>query len=219
MPLDSLAVTVSLSLSIATQSLSVAPLSSVTHGEFELYRKFELALRQQVVHVDAPVQLAAWNILTNARVLDLLPPLEKCIAKAEGYLEPIEDNVGILEAYLKSWNSGALDRAATRGSVAYTLVLHHLSSFIFNSYSGDTLSLRNKLVKSLLRDCSHKQHHEGMMLNLIRYKKPCTFQMPDQNVGSPIERSSIEKKIEVLREACERNSSLLTEVNKLKSSL
>ncbi|GMY38316.1 transcriptional elongation regulator miniyo [Fagus crenata] len=40
-------------------------------------------------------------------------PLEKCIAKAEGYLEPVEDNVGILEAYLKSWNSGALDRAAT----------------------------------------------------------------------------------------------------------
>uniref|UniRef100_A0A2N9H1S6 Squalene cyclase C-terminal domain-containing protein n=1 Tax=Fagus sylvatica TaxID=28930 RepID=A0A2N9H1S6_FAGSY len=40
-------------------------------------------------------------------------PLEKCIAKAEGYLEPVEDNVGILEAYLKSWNSGALDRATT----------------------------------------------------------------------------------------------------------
>ncbi|GMY32175.1 protein GLUTELIN PRECURSOR ACCUMULATION 3 isoform X4 [Fagus crenata] len=60
---------------------------------------------------------------------------------------------------------------------------------------------------------------KGMMLNLIQYKKPCTFQMPDQNGGSPIERSSIEKRIEVLREACERNSSLLTEVNKLKSSL
>ncbi|GMY19839.1 microtubule-associated protein futsch-like [Fagus crenata] len=76
-----------------------------------------------------------------------------------------DDNVGILEAYLKSWNSGALDRDATRGSVAYTLVLHHLSSFIFNSYSGDKLSLRNKLVKSLLHDCSHKQHHEGILLD------------------------------------------------------
>jgi hypothetical protein len=60
---------------------------------------------------------------------------------------------------------------------------------------------------------------QGMMLNLIRYKKPCTFQMPNQNGGSPIERSSIEKRIEVLRETCERNSSLLTEVNKLMSSL
>jgi hypothetical protein len=58
---------------------------------------------------------------------------------------------------------------------------------------------------------------QGMMLNLIRYKKPCTFQMPDQNGGSPLERSSIEKRIEVLREACEGNSSLLTEVDKLKS--
>ena len=69
---------------------------------------------------------------------------------------------------MKSWNSGALDRDATRGSVAYTLVLHHLSSFIFNSYSGDTLSLRNKLVKSLLRDCSHKQHHEVLIFYICQ---------------------------------------------------
>uniref|UniRef100_A0A2N9FYV6 Uncharacterized protein n=1 Tax=Fagus sylvatica TaxID=28930 RepID=A0A2N9FYV6_FAGSY len=82
-----------------------------------------------------------------------------------------DDNVGILEAYLKSWNSGALDRDATRGSVAYTLVLHHLSSFIFNSYSGDKLSLRNKLVKSLLHDCSHKQHHEMNQHSKVHLEK------------------------------------------------
>lgn len=67
---------------------------------------------------------------------------------------------------MKSWSSGALDRAAARGSVAYTLVIHHLSSFIFHSHAVDKLLLRNKLVKSLLRDCSRKQHHEVHKLSI-----------------------------------------------------
>lgn len=72
----------------------------------------------------------------------------------------VQDNFGILEAYAKSWTSGALDRAASRGSLAYTLVLHHLSAFIFNSCTGDKLLLRNKLSRSLLLDFSLKQQHE-----------------------------------------------------------
>ncbi|KAF3965968.1 hypothetical protein CMV_009890 [Castanea mollissima] len=192
----------------------VEQFSAISYGDLIFARQVAVYLHR---HVEAPVRLAAWNMLSNARVLDLLPPLEKCIAQAKGYLEPVEDNAGILEAYLKSWNSGALDRAATRGSVANTLVLHHLSSFIFNSYTVDKLSLRNKLVKSLLRDYSQKPHHEGMMLNLIQYNKLTTSQMPDQN-GSQLERNSMEKRFEVLTEACEGNSSLLTVVDKLKSS-
>lgn len=66
---------------------------------------------------------------------------------------------------MKSWNSGALDRAAIRGSVAYTLVIHHLCSFIFHTHPVDKLSLRNKLVKSLLRDYSRKHHHEVYKLS------------------------------------------------------
>ena len=72
----------------------------------------------------------------------------------------LQDNEGILEAYVKSWVSGALDRAATRGSITFTLVLHHLSSFIFEDNANDKLPLRNKLAKSLLRDYSRKQRHE-----------------------------------------------------------
>lgn len=72
----------------------------------------------------------------------------------------MQDNEEILEAYVKSWTAGALDRATTRGSMAYTLVLHHLSSFIFLSNAGEKLILRNKLVKSLLRDYSRQQRHE-----------------------------------------------------------
>lgn len=40
--------------------------------------------------VEAPVRLSAWNALSNSRVLELLPPLQKCLGDAEGYLEPVE---------------------------------------------------------------------------------------------------------------------------------
>ncbi|KAK9287736.1 hypothetical protein L1049_016176 [Liquidambar formosana] len=142
--------------------------------------------------------------------------LEKCFAEAEGYLEPVEDDEGILEAYVKSWVSGALDRASTRGSITFTLVLHHLSSFIFHHCTSDKLLLRNKLVESLLRDYSRKQQHEGMMLDFIQYNKPSASQNPEQNEGA-LQTSEIERRFEVLTEACEGNSSLLTEVEKLKS--
>ncbi|KAL5788921.1 hypothetical protein ACOSP7_005870 [Xanthoceras sorbifolium] len=128
------------------------------------------------------------------------------------------DNEEILEAYVKSWTSGALDKAATRGSIVFTLVLHHLSSFVFLLHASDTLALRNKLVKSLLRDYSRQQRHERMMLDLIQYSKPSTCQMPDQYGGSSLQPCNIEKRFEILREACEGNSSLLIEVEKLKSS-
>lgn len=72
----------------------------------------------------------------------------------------MQDNDKILEAYVKSWTSGALDRAVGRGSVAFTLVLHHLASFIFVNPIGDRVTVRNKLVKSLLRDYSGKKQHQ-----------------------------------------------------------
>lgn len=72
----------------------------------------------------------------------------------------MQDDEEILEAYMKSWVTGALDRAATRGAVTFTLALHHLSSFIFQAQSKDKLSLRNRLIKSLLRGHSRKQHHK-----------------------------------------------------------
>ncbi|EXB94572.1 hypothetical protein L484_022889 [Morus notabilis] len=170
---------------------------------------------QSDIH-DTPVRLAAWKALTNARVLELLPPLESCFGEAEGYLQPIEDNAEIIEAYVKSWTSGALDRAASRGSIAYVLVLHHLSHFIFHSSTGDKLLLRNKLVRSLLRDFSLKQHHEAMLLNLIQYEEKASSQTI--NLKDDLQLySNINKRLDVLTEACEQNSSLLNEVKKLKS--
>lgn len=72
----------------------------------------------------------------------------------------MQDHEGILEAYVKSWISGGLDRAAARRSVSFTIALHHLACFIFKTNASDKLILRNKLAKSLLRSCSQKQHHE-----------------------------------------------------------
>ncbi|PON33659.1 hypothetical protein PanWU01x14_350950 [Parasponia andersonii] len=191
----------------------VEQFSAISYGDLIYGRQVAIYLHRCV---EAPVRLAAWNALTNARVLELLPPLESCSGEAEGYLEPKEDNDDILEVYVKSWTSGALDRAASRGTVAYTLVLHHLSYFFFHSSTGDKLLLRNKLVRSLLRDFSLKQQHEVMMLNLIQYAEPATSQLSNMKVGSPLD-SRIENRLEVLTEACERNSSLLNEVKKLKS--
>ncbi|XVE93929.1 hypothetical protein REPUB_Repub01dG0236400 [Reevesia pubescens] len=167
--------------------------------------------------VEAPVRLADWNALSNSRVLELLPPLQKCLGEAEGYLEPVEENEAILEAYAKSWVSGALDKARTRGSIAFTLVLHHLSSFVFISHISDKPLLRNKLVKSLLRDYSRKKQHEGMMLEFIQYTKPSTVPMAKKKEDlSILQRSTLEERLEILKEACEGNPSLLTEVEKLK---
>ncbi|KAE8719145.1 hypothetical protein F3Y22_tig00109972pilonHSYRG00119 [Hibiscus syriacus] len=101
-----------------------------------------------------------------------------------------------------------LHRSTTRGSVAFTLALHHLSSFVFISNKIDKPLLRNKLVKSLLRDYARKKNHEGMMLQFILYMKPSS---------GPMQRSDVEERLERLREACEGNPSLLTEVEKLKS--
>lgn len=184
--------------------------AGVSYGDLLFSRQVSVYLHR---HTEVPVRLAAWNALSNARVLELLPPLLNCLGGSKGYLEPTEDDDSILEAYTKSWTSSALDKAATRGSMAFTLVLHHLSSFVF--YSNNNSLLRNRLVKSLLRDYSRKQQHEGIMLQFIRYNK--TWTSPEGKEGSGLQRGDIEERFEILKEACEGNSSLLTVVEKLKS--
>ncbi|KAL6968867.1 hypothetical protein U1Q18_049451, partial [Sarracenia purpurea var. burkii] len=185
----------------------VEQFAAVSYGDMIYGRQVVIYLHRCV---ETSVRLSAWNALSNARVLELLPPLENCIAKAEGYLEPVEDNEQILEAYLKSWVFGALDRAVARGSVAFTLVLHHLSSFIFFCSNGDKLSLRNKLAKSLLRDYSSKQRHEGMMIDFIEYQKP-----GQREEASSMHMHEVERRFMLLTEACEGNSSLLRNLEKL----
>ncbi|XP_047945467.1 transcriptional elongation regulator MINIYO isoform X1 [Salvia hispanica] len=178
----------------------VEQFSAESYGDVIFGRQVAMYLHKSV---EDSARLAAWNTLSNARVLELLPPLHKCLAKADGYLEPIEDNESILEAYVKSWTSGALDKAANRGSVAFSLVLHHLSSFIFGSAGDATLSLRNKLAKSLMRDYSRRQQHEGMMVKLICDKKPEPEPQASATAASSLPMSAIEKRLQLLTKICD----------------
>ncbi|KVH88004.1 transcriptional elongation regulator MINIYO isoform X1 [Cynara cardunculus var. scolymus] len=190
--------------------------AGVSYGDLLYGRQIAMYLHRCV---GAPIRLAAWNALSNVRALELLPPLEQCLAQEEGYLEPLEDDETILEAYVKSWVSGALDRSVTRKSVAFTLVIHHVSYFIFGYHAGDRISLRKKLAKSILRDYSRKPEHEDMMVKLMQYKKPTTSQKLDPEEDLSLQGSEIAKKLTVLREACDENSTLLSVVEKLKNAI
>lgn len=65
----------------------VEQFSAISYGDLIFGRQVSLYLHR---FVESSVRLAAWNTLSNARVLELLPPLEKCFSGTEGYLEPIE---------------------------------------------------------------------------------------------------------------------------------
>ncbi|EYU37998.1 hypothetical protein ABFS82_02G004000 [Erythranthe guttata] len=180
----------------------VEQFAAESYGDVLFGRQIAMYLHRSV---EASVRLAAWNGLSNARALELLPTLDKCFSKAEGYLEPIEDDEKILEAYVKSWVGGALDRAAKRNSMSFSLVLHHLSWFIFGDVVGDMLSLRNKLVKSLLRDYSRKQQqHEGMLVKLV-----CYYNKSDRDY-------EIERRLQLLKQICDGN---LASAEKLESCI
>ncbi|GAB2267806.1 hypothetical protein Dimus_002781 [Dionaea muscipula] len=195
----------------------VEKFASESFGDLLYGRQIAIYLHRQV---EAPIRLAVWNALSISHVIELLPPLDECTADAAGYLEPVEEEDSVLEAYVKSWVSGALDRAVTRGSMTYTLVVHHLSSFIFNAFSrdaGQKLSLRNKLVKSLLRDYSRKQQHKAMMLDLVQHNLDCTIERLGQYGDLDSKADELNRRLELLAVSCEGNSSLLNEVEKLKS--
>lgn len=57
------------------------------------------------------------------------------------------------------------------------------------------------------------------MLDLVRYSKRCANEMEEEEAATQTSESGIERRMEVLKEACEGNSSLLSEVEKLKSAL
>lgn len=174
--------------------------AAVSYGDVIFGRQVAIYLHRSVETV---VRLAAWNALSNAYVLELLPPLDKCIGDIKGYLEPFEDNEAILEAYAKSWTSGVLDKASQRDSMSFTLVRHHLSGFVFERNAS--IKVRNKMVKSLIRCYAQKQHHEAMLQGFVLHGT----QSSDE----------VSRRFEILKDACEMNSSLLAEVHRLKTSI
>lgn len=65
----------------------VEQFSAISYGDPIFGRQVAVYLHRCV---EPSIRLAAWNTLSNARVLELLPPLEKCISGMDGYLEPVE---------------------------------------------------------------------------------------------------------------------------------
>lgn len=188
----------------------VEQFAAESYGDEIFGRQIAIYLHQSV---EASIRLATWNALSNARVLELLPPLPKCLMKAEGYLQPVEDNERILESYVKSWVSGALDKAAARSSMAFSVALHNLSSFIFGRIGDNMLPLRNRLVKSLVRDYSRRQHHEGIMVKLICYQ--CTGMMSEQSQSQEAV-CEIEERLKKLKDMSDGNE---TSVEKLRNHI
>ncbi|CAM0910220.1 unnamed protein product [Alopecurus aequalis] len=178
--------------------------AAVSYGDVIFGRQVAIYLHRSV---EIEVRLAAWNALSNSYVLELLPPLDKCIGSIKGYLEPLEEDESILEAYAKSWTSGILDKAAQRDSMSFTLAKQHLSGFVFRRDAS--VKLRNKMVKSLIRCYAQKQHHMAMLQSFVLQGVPRDSQYSDE-VG---------RRFEILKDACEMNSSHLAEVQRLKASI
>lgn len=114
----------------------------------------------------------------------------------------LQDNEGILEAYTKSWTSGALDKAANRNSAAFSLVLHHLSSFIFGNPAGDALKLRNKLAKSLMRDYSRKQQHEVRNHCINACSRICYYWRSNHSSSLSLSSSGLVLKMVIFAQRC-----------------
>lgn len=61
--------------------------AAVSYGDVLYGRQMSIYLHQCV---EPSIRLSAWTALSNARVLELLPSLDKCLGEAQGYLEPAE---------------------------------------------------------------------------------------------------------------------------------
>ncbi|KAF0901889.1 hypothetical protein E2562_006500 [Oryza meyeriana var. granulata] len=180
----------------------VEQFAAVSYGDILFGRQVAIYLHRSV---EPTIRLAAWNALSNAYVLELLPPLDKCIGDVQGYLEPLEDDEGILESYAKSWTSGVLDKAFQRDAISFTIARHHLSGFVFQC-SGPGKA-QNKLVKSLIWCYAQKRHHEDMLKGFVLEGIAQDSQCNDE----------VSRRFEILKDGCEMNSSLLAEVQRLKT--
>lgn len=55
-----------------------------------------------------------------------------------------------------------------------------------------------------------------MIVKLIQYEKPASYQKLEQTENGPLQGSEIARRLTILSEACEGNSILLSVVEKLK---
>ncbi|KAL2635171.1 hypothetical protein R1flu_006650 [Riccia fluitans] len=185
--------------------------ASSSYGDLVFGRQIALYL---CTSVPVNIRLAAWRVLADARVLELLPSLSQCCAQPARYLTPVETDQSMLEAFVSAWSSGALDKAAKRNSLAFRLALHHLGGFIFEKpgfgESNDLLT-QKKFARTLVRSTVRNSDRQAMLIRLL--------------VGSPAEGNSGDMKEQVktrlvfMTDACEGDVLLCTEVQRLHGML
>lgn len=185
--------------------------AATSFGDVVYGRQVTIYLRMDV---EASIRLAAWNSLASDHILELLPPLEQCFADPNGYLFPPEDHEKMIEAYVASWVSGDLDKAAARMSVTFSLALHHIASFIF---MGDKDSMRKKVARNLLLDSSRKPDHRVKMSQLLLCNTLGRFHEHERS-GQPLSGEEITRRSNCLLESCEGDSLLLAEVQKIQTA-
>ncbi|XP_057822355.2 transcriptional elongation regulator MINIYO isoform X2 [Cryptomeria japonica] len=190
---------------------------ATSYGDVVFGRQVAIYLRRDV---ESTIRLTTWNALASGNILELLPTLEDCCGHPKGYLSPPEEHEKIIEAYVFSWVSGNLDKAAARMAVTFSLALHHIAAFIFSEINKDEkLLLRKKLARSLILGSSRKPHHQARLLHLIQYD----FSNHFQEYGNLKNESSVSmeettRRSKLLSEACEGDPLLLAEVQKLQAA-
>eukprot|EP00246_Nothoceros_aenigmaticus_P002979 TRINITY_DN1390_c0_g1_i7.p1 TRINITY_DN1390_c0_g1~~TRINITY_DN1390_c0_g1_i7.p1 ORF type:complete len:1127 (+),score=203.93 TRINITY_DN1390_c0_g1_i7:260-3640(+) len=141
--------------------------SAESYGDIIFARQVAFYLRRDIPD---SYRLTIWQILTDAKLLHLVPSLSLCCGQQSAYLYPVEVNGKILDAYISAWTAGALDRAATSGSMSFSLVLHHVALFIFEEDRPESLLVRKRAARSLLSSAANKPKQQSLVQQLVFYK-------------------------------------------------
>eukprot|EP00897_Mesotaenium_endlicherianum_P002022 jgi/Mesen1/1848/ME000143S00903 len=111
-------------------------------------RQVAMLLRQEA---GLAVREATWHGLLDTRTLALLPPAELCWGLPAAYLQSCQEDEKMLQRYLDAWASGALEAAAARDALPFTLALHHIAAHLFAlpRLEGKAVRAAKTLVRSL----------------------------------------------------------------------
>ncbi|CAM6083393.1 unnamed protein product [Calypogeia fissa] len=174
------------------------------------------------LYVPAMIRLATWRVLTDGRVLELLPDLPLYAGPPRLYLSGIEGNQQMLESFVAAWSSGALDRAAKGSSLSWHLVLYHLSRYLFETPdTEETLLLKQKIVRALVRSTVRKSDRQDMLARLVDdFVRGGCMCGSSSDVQPSVEDERILKlRLSLLWKACEGDSSLTAAVQQLQERL
>eukprot|EP00899_Mesostigma_viride_P023034 jgi/Mesvir1/3915/Mv19857-RA.2 len=81
------------------------------------------------------IRRTTWRALEATSSLYLLPPVDECVGGAAAYLDPPEPSPSMVEEYVRSLATGALDLAVSRGALPGHLALCHTRAALFPEHA------------------------------------------------------------------------------------